>query len=358
MATPFDHLPKFQALPDDVKAKILDKFNQKPEEEKMQIMGKIGTPMSAQDADPGLKPIEPVTDTLKKGLESYKENAPTLEEGLVGSGINPSLAKVASTVFAHIPDIASLAGSGLPVNRVKTVAGVTESLASPVIKGSKSALNAAKAGYITVANAIKGTGEKEAMALSEKLAELPLKQTAKQELAIQTKKAAQKGIQVAEQKAGIGLNSVSSEEISATLKNPASFADKMERITSKGVEGLDNASPKVLSSYRETIKAAIADKNLPQGVKVKLMQSQKVLNDAIAKNVPEVGKEMGKFKEIQQVLDNLGPQFKKEKQLLQLALKKAQNLSKTQQGIVKGAKTVALGGAAGAGAYIARKALQ
>lgn len=347
MATPFDHLPKFQRLPDEAKTKILEKFGQKSEAEQMQIMGKIGTPMSVQDQNPGLQSVEPVTDTLKKGLESYKEQAPTLTEGLTEAGFNPKLAQVAGKVFAHVPDIAAGA---------KGVAEVGPSLVKGAVKMGK----AVKSGFTGVKDALKGTGEKQVMRLSEEIAELPIKQTAKQEAALVVKKASHQGIQAAEESAGIGLKNVPSSGIRAATKNPeriAKFADKMDRLTRNGGAALDNASPKVLSNMREFMKAALRDKTLPQDVSIKFKAAQKVVNDKIAKQVPEVGQALGKFKEITQVLETMPAQFKKEKQLLQLALKKAQNLAKTQQGIRTGAKWASVGGATGAGAAIAKKFL-
>ena len=337
MATPFDHLPKFQKLPPEAQKQIMERFSQKPEEEKMQIMGKVGTPMSVQDNDPGLQPVEPVSDLMIKGTAAYKETAPDLENALIESGFNPKIAKAVGATFAHIPEIAGGAKSAIEVG-------------PGLAKGAVSVGKSLKAGYTGVRDAIKGTGQKEVMALSEKAAELPIKQTATQEAALAAKQAAGKGIQAAEEKAGIGLSNTPSTVIRGNLKSPdkvVNFADRMERITKNGPEGLEKASTKVISHFRETTKAALKDKTLPQDVRIRLEKAQTVLNDSLSPRVPEVGQQVNKFKEAIKVLEGLGPQFKKEKHMLELALVKARNLAKTQQGIRTGAKWAAGGGAGG-----------
>lgn len=337
----FDELP----LSAEGKQKLLAKFHSSDDATKSRVLQKVNIPMQLQDQNPGLRSVEPVTDTLKKGLEAYEENAPILEEGLKGAGINPTLAKAAATTFKYIPEIAGGAKGAAEVG-------------PSVVKGAVNMGKAIKSGYTGFRDALKGTGEKEVMALSEKMAELPLKQGAKQEATLALKKTAQKGIQTAEEEAGIGLSNTPSTVIRANLKSPdkvVQFADRMDYMTQNGTKGLEKASTKVLSHYREITKAALKDKTLPQDVKIRLEKSQKVLNEAISSRVPAVGEELSKFKEIQGVLESLGPQFKKEKQMLQLALKKAQNLAKRQQGIRTGAKWATAGGLSGVGMAAAKK---
>ncbi len=293
---------KQQKLVQELETSGVDPAVVGPQKTKLELMQK-GT--ATKDMPFSLQPV---------GREAFDVKGERIAEDLAPK-VGPHLAAAAGTAFALLPNIAEAAVSIKGMGAAKkgfTAAG--EALAES-----------------TVGKAVRYTGEKGAAELTEKIAALPLKQTAKKELALGVKKTAQEGIQAAEKKAGIGLKTVSSEEIASVLKTPekvAKYADRTLELANKGM--FDQASPKILNNTRETIKAALADKTLPQGVKIKLMESQKVVNEAIAKNIPEVGEELSKFKDISKVIEELPSQFKREKQSMLLALKRMQNLAKEQ----------------------------
>lgn len=339
MATPFDHLEQFKSLSPEVQGKIVERFNTLPEDDRHTIMGKINTPMSARGTEgPGLQNVS-LTPLQKTAME--EQGPEEIATGLVGKGFDPKLAAAAGTAFRMIPEAL---------------------MALPGFKGGKAAVEGAevagkKLAETGIGKAIRYTGEKEVARISEKIAELPLKQTAKSELAKETLTEAGKGIGKAEKALNIGQSASSASTRRVNIDSPEAitkFADRAAQLANRGAEKLGKVgNPETLQFYRKTAEDALkkGGKTLSNETRNKLYQIEQTFGEAIG-NTKE-GKEAGfdsamsTYKEIQEIIKRLPAEAKKEKQLLQVALVRAQNEAKKQ------ARTRKLAGAGAVAAGVA-----
>lgn len=222
------------------------------------------------------------------------------------------------------------------------------------------AINAVKNNPVVAA--LRNTGANESMALGEKLAELPLAQTAERVAKEGLKKEAGSAIGKAEKALGIDQATGSASLRRAAVKTAEAatkFADRGAKLSEKGAKRLaEIASPESLQFYRKTAGDALKmhGRSLTNEARNKLMQTQKTFADAIGltKEGAEAGfsEAVNKFAEMDKVIKALPAKFTKEKQLLNLALVKAKNLAKKQAPIRKaagwtgvGLGTTAVGGA-------------
>ncbi len=326
MSTPFDHLDKFKTLPPEVQSKIVEKFNTLPDEDKQTVMGKINTPMANRGTEGGgLQSVEPITDTLSKGLKSFKENAPLLSDALTEAGINPKLAQFAGKTFEHIPDIAMLAEGG-------------PSAVKNTVKGAKAIGEAAMES--SFGKALRYTGEKEAGKISEELAALPLRVTEDVTKGKEALTTAGKGIQKAEEVLNIGQKNTSVAGRRVSIDTPekiVKFADRAEQLAQKGSDRLaEIGHPETLQFYRKTAEDALskAGNTVAKETRNKLYAIKQTFTEAIGKTKEgiEAGfdEAMNKYKDIKKLVDALPAEATKEKRTLQLALQKAKNVAKQQ----------------------------
>lgn len=326
MPTPFDHLEDFKTLPPRIQKKVVDKFNTLDPEQKQTVMGKINTPMQMRGLEPGITPVEPVSDLAVKGLESYKQNAPILTEALAESGVNPKLAKVVGKTFEHIPDIAGLAATGPRV--AKAVPEIAKAAAES-----------------TIGKAIWNTGANEVARLTEKVAELPVKQIAKKELAETSLQEAGSEIGKAEKILGIDKSNTSAwlrRSAVKTAEAATKFADRAGKLADKGADRLaELGNPNILQFYRKTASDALSKygNSLAKETKTKLYQIQKTFGEAIGTTTEgsktAFKESVSRYSEMAKLISKLPKESIKEKRLLELALAKAKNIQAKQSGIRK-----------------------
>lgn len=347
MPTAFDHLDSFKNLDNETKQAVLKKFNTLSPEDQQTVMAKIGTPPNVRYAEPGLTPIEPVTDTLKKGLESYKANAPQLTDALTESGtMSPTMAKVVGKTFEHIPDIAMAVDSAPSIAK----AAVSGAKGAAELAGSATDTLSTKLGGIL--DALKGTGQKQVAALTEKAAQLPITQSAKAEMAQGLRQAAKTGIQSAEEQAGLGLTNIQGNPKALNQ----TFAVRAAKLADMGPEALaEKMDSKTLQFMRKTSELGFKQGGADAPLYAK---AKKAFTDALGLQQPEIKDALTKYQQIEQVISDLPAQFKKEKQALTLALTKARNLAKAQAPIRKTVQYMAGGGAAAAGYRAIKKSLR
>ncbi len=330
MPTPFDHDSDFRALPQEVKDKIVEKFNTLAPEQRQTVMNKINTPMQVRAEEPGLQNVSMTPLTQGEFQKTGEDvSASMMTKSMVNAKIDPYLAATVGTTIAMIPHVVT-------------------SLIGP--KGSKTAGETAVAateavGSSSVMQALKGTGKKEVMALTEKAAELPLKQAAKKELVQTTLKEAGTDIGKAEIELGIDKAHNSAALRRSVINNPdklSRFADRGAKLAEKGADRLaELASPETLQFYRKTAQDGIgaAGRTLSKEAKAKLYEVNKVFTEAIGLSKEGGAKAFGeaskRYGELQQVINNLPKEFVKQKRVLELALAKAKNLESSQSGIRK-----------------------
>lgn len=342
MATPFDHLDSFQKLDPETKAKVMDRFNTLGEEDKQKVMSKINTPMSVRDSDPGLQDVS-ITPLTQGEFQKTGEDvsAHMMTKGMINSNIDPYLAATVGTAIAMIPHVAA-------------------SMIGP--SGAKAASKAVDAvGESGVVQAIKGTGSKQVMALNEKMAELPIKQAAKKELANTTLQAAKTGIGEAEANAGVGANQldVNSEfqRIISSKEKLSAFANRASKLADMGADKLSQMSSETLQTFRKLSQEGLkASGSLNDLSRNQLYKAKQVFTNALAQREPEIGDAMSRYNDIQKVINSLPASAKAQKQTLQLALVKAKNLAQQQattRKLIGGGLT-----AAAAGGYVYNKAKQ
>lgn len=325
MANPFDHLDNYKALPNEVKTKIMDRFNTLPDTDKETIMSKVNTPMGNRGYE---KPLQDVSITpLTKGeFQKTGEDvaAGMMTKGMINSNIDPYIAATVGTTIAMIPHVAAamVGPKGVKAGG-EAATGMVEAAANT-----------------TVGKAIRQTGTKEAARLTEKIAEVPLKQTAKLEAATMLKKEAGKAIGEAEKGLEIGAKDFSSETMRRVTKSPdrvVRFAERATKLTEKGADWLaDKANPEQLQLFRKTAQQSIKmGKVVDDLTRSKLYEINKVFGEALGKKSTQFGEALGRYKEASAVLDGLPAQFTKEKQLLKLALTKAHNTAAAQMSLLK-----------------------
>lgn len=349
MPTPFDHLEQFKSLSPEVQGKIVERFQQLPEEDKQTVMSKINTPMQVRDADPGLENVS-LTPLQKTAME--EQGPEDIATGLAAKGFDPKLAAAAGTAFRMIPDILM----SLPAGKA----------AKPVLEGTEMAAKKGLEAGSSLVNAIKSTGSKEVERLTVKAAELPIKQAAKRELAEETRKVAGKAIGEAEKALNIGQANTSAAARRVAINTPekiVKFADRADRLAQKGADKLAKmASPESLQFYRKTAEDALkkSGNTLAAESKNKLYAVKKVFTEAIAKTKEGTAagfdKAMQQYDDIQRVINELPKEAKREKQLLKVALEKAKRTASEQARTRKFAGGVAVTAATAAiGRGIAKK---
>lgn len=251
-----------------------------------------------------------------------------------------NLAEKAAQSFPSHPQLAAAAGTA-----IQMIPHIVASL--PMEKGAEMGVEGAKSASKAIADtsvgqALRGTGNKAVAALSEKMAELPINQGAKIAESQSLRLAAKKGIQTAEEKAGLGLTQIQGKR---ELLSDA-FAAKMARLADLGPEKLaQQANPETLQTLRKTVQMGFKEggENAPLYAK-----ANKAFSDALGLQHPDIQDALSKYAQIEQVIKDLPAQATKEKQMLKLALVKARNLAKSQAGIRKTIGTVATVGIGGA----------
>lgn len=340
MATPFDHLDNYKSLPQEAKTKIMARFMALPDADKQTIMSKVNTPMGNRGYEAPLQDVSLTPLTTGEFQKTGEDvSAKMMTKGMINSNIDPYLAATVGTTIAMIPHIAA-------------------AMIGP--KGVKSAGEAATgaleaAGETTVGQAIRQTGAKEVAQISEKLAEVPLKQTAKKTLATAIQKEAGKAIGAAEKELGIGVKDTSSTVMRKVTGNPdklTRFSDRIKPLLEKGAEWLaEHGTPEQLQLFRKTASQGVkqAGTLIDDGTKATLAEANQVFGQALEKKSANFADAMGRYKEATKVLEELPAQFTKEKQLLKLSLTKAHNVAAAQMSLLKklgyGAVAAAVGGA-------------
>lgn len=349
MPSPFDHLDSFKKLDPEVQSKINERFSTLSPEDQNKIMSKVNTPMESRGFDEPIKDIS-ITPLTKGEFQKTGEDvsAHMMTKGMINASIDPYLAATVGTTIAMIPHVAA-AMIG-PKGAKKTVEGAE--MAGKALAES------------SIGQAIKGTGKAEVARLTEKAAELPLKQTAKSNLAQETLQVAKKGIQTTEEKLGLGMDQMDLgsqfEKIVSNKQQLSAFANKASKMADMGVDKLSEMNPSNLQTMRKIAQEGLkkGGENLNDLSRVQLSKAKKVFTEALEMAKPEIKDALSKYKDIQKVINDLPAKFKEEKQTLQLALVKARNLARKQAPIRKGAAIVAGGALAATGAYEARKLIK
>lgn len=323
MANPFDHMPEFQALDPDTKNQIMTKYQTLSPEDQQTVMSKANTPMQLR-ASEGITETEgPITTALTLGVGGTQAGV----EGLgVAARVGRNIVKTPERTIEAARAVGDLALEG-----VRGLGGVIGK----------------------AADAFKGTGAKAVANLTEKAAELPLKQAAKSEMAQGLRMEAKQGIQAAEEKVHLGLTDIQGD---AKVLSPA-FAAKAAKLADMGAETLaSKMSSEALQTLRKTsdlgFKQGGADAPL-------YAKAKKVAADALGLQQPHIKEALSRYSEIEKVISELPASFKKEKATLKLALTKARNLAMEQKQTLKTtkelAKKAAVGAAAGLGFGVANK---
>ncbi len=349
MATPFDHMESFKSLDPDTKDQIMSKFKDMPPEKQQEIMLKANTPMQLR-ASEGAEPIAgPITAALTLG-------AGGTQAGMEGANL---ATRVATNIYKSPERTIEAATSvgKMALQGIKNLGGAIGEAASTIGENLSG-----------VTDAIKNTGAKDVSAITTKMAEAPIKNVAKSELANTVLKEAGTGIGEAEKAMGIDQSNTSTTAIRMITKSPdniAKFADKASTLADKGAEALAKAaSPETLQFYRKAAQASIdtAGDSLPTLAKNKLYNISKVFGDAISKT--EEGAQAGydtamsKYSDAMKVVNELPKQFAAQKRALKLALVHAQNLAETQKPLRTAAKYVGSGVLAATGYGAVKKAIR
>lgn len=321
MPTPFDHLEKFQSLPEEAKTKIVDKFNTYSPEEKEKIMQKINTPMGNRGYE---KPLQDISVTP---LTTSDFNASSVAEGLTPH-VGPQIAAKVGAAFEMIPPV---------IDTAVTVGGAA-GLARAGLAATPAIAEGITSAASTVGKALAQTGAKEAGVIGEKIAELPIKQTAVLRSAEVIKKEAGAALNAAEKELGIGLKDTSSKGLRNATKNPdkiAAFTDRAGRLADKGADWLaEHATPEQLQRFRKASQMAVG-KTADKATRARLYQINNTYGEAIALKHKGFSEGLSRIKEAEQVLKGLPAQFKNQKQVLNLALVKAKNEAAAQLRLLK-----------------------
>lgn len=185
-----------------------------------------------------------------------------------------------------------------------------------------------------------GAGEA-AVAGKEALAKVGAKGAEKLALARETREAAKAGLIGAEEKAGLHFESTPGfEEMLRDPKKMAAFATKIGQLAKKTPEELaQQVDKKTLQLFRKLAQEGEKVSTLSDIAKSQMRQGKSVFSEALGVSEPEVGAQLGRFREADKVVGEIPGEIKRnlirQKLMNEKELLEARKLDKTRR-VVKG----------------------